>query len=148
MDRDEYERDLARRQAEHLRSIRPDNTYWRPCLHDACSSCVGTGVRRDGSPCVHSISCPCQKCSPHSLSTGGFTCSNVGDPTNWNKDPDTGVAIVRTLNSISILSGKSFEKAYARVSEIESRSELAPVIEFSQAFARYTRKAMDETNYG
>lgn len=31
------------------------------CLHKLCE-CRGTGVRRDGTPCVHHISCPCDKC--------------------------------------------------------------------------------------
>lgn len=35
------------------------------CLHDNCTSCDGTGIRKDGlGPCVHMISCPCPKCSP------------------------------------------------------------------------------------
>lgn len=33
------------------------------CLHDNCSSCNGTGIRKDGlGPCVHMISCSCPKC--------------------------------------------------------------------------------------
>lgn len=33
------------------------------CLHDNCSSCNGTGIRKDGlGPCVHMISCNCPKC--------------------------------------------------------------------------------------
>lgn len=33
------------------------------CLHDNCSSCDGTGIRKDGlGPCVHMISCNCPKC--------------------------------------------------------------------------------------
>lgn len=35
------------------------------CLHDNCSSCNGTGIRKDGlGTCIHMISCPCPKCSP------------------------------------------------------------------------------------
>lgn len=34
------------------------------CLHDTCSECHGEGVRKDGSPCIHYISCPCSKCNP------------------------------------------------------------------------------------
>ena len=35
------------------------------CLHDNCSCCGGTGIRKDGlGMCVHMISCPCRKCSP------------------------------------------------------------------------------------
>lgn len=68
MDRDEYERDLRRRQAEHLKHVKGGWDYrapWSPCAHDACSECVGTGVKRDGSVCIHGISCQCPKCSPY-----------------------------------------------------------------------------------
>lgn len=72
MNREDYERDLARRQKEHLDRIRPFGTgtglsNWQPCLHDSCPECVGTGVKHDGSPCIHMISCPCPKCSPRSM---------------------------------------------------------------------------------
>lgn len=61
----QYEDDLAERQRKHLESISNIvNTNWRPCMHDQCLQCVGTGINRDGSPCVHSISCPCPKCTP------------------------------------------------------------------------------------
>ena len=46
---------------------RPVPTYkeYSNCLHDNCSSCNGTGIRKDGlGPCVHMMSCPCPKCSP------------------------------------------------------------------------------------
>jgi hypothetical protein len=36
----------------------------QPCKHDNCSVCHGTGIRKDGTSCVHMISCPCPKCSP------------------------------------------------------------------------------------
>ena len=46
----EYEEDLARRQREHLdRVYNNQNLAWRPCLHDACTQCLGTGVKKDGS---------------------------------------------------------------------------------------------------
>jgi len=35
----------------------------RQCLHQQCSSCRGTGIKKDKSVCVHMISCPCPKCS-------------------------------------------------------------------------------------
>lgn len=35
-----------------------------PCLHSQCQECFGLGFKRDGTPCVHYISCPCPKCSP------------------------------------------------------------------------------------
>jgi hypothetical protein len=66
-DRDEYERDLQRRQKEHLDNVASHGPAWRPCLHDSCPECLGTGVRRGGGACIHGISCPCPKCSPYSI---------------------------------------------------------------------------------
>jgi len=34
------------------------------CLHDQCIECLGTGRRKDGTICIHMISCPCPKCNP------------------------------------------------------------------------------------
>lgn len=67
MDRQTYEEDLARRQKEHLDRVAGRNDHnWRPCMHDQCQSCHGTGIRYDGSSCIHGIACPCPKCSPQS----------------------------------------------------------------------------------
>lgn len=67
-ERDSYERDLRRRQEEHLRNIgRRSQEPWRPCMHDGCSECVGTGRKKDGTPCIHMISCPCPRCNPARL---------------------------------------------------------------------------------
>lgn len=63
--RRQYEEDLVRRQRSHLDAIGADrDTNWSPCMHDACPECVGTGVKHDGSSCVHGISCPCSRCTP------------------------------------------------------------------------------------
>lgn len=35
------------------------------CLHKKCSECLGTGVKSDGTSCVHGISCPCSSCTPY-----------------------------------------------------------------------------------
>ncbi len=49
---------------DDYRSIYPKPDK-QPCLHDSCSSCGGTGVRKDsGLFCIHALSCPCPKCSP------------------------------------------------------------------------------------
>lgn len=65
MNRKEYERDLAERQRKHLEQLRQSSEHaWRPCLHDSCPTCAGTGVNKFGGSCVHGISCPCPKCSP------------------------------------------------------------------------------------
>jgi len=65
MNREEYERDLRERQRKHLESIQSpfSGQQWQPCLHDQCPSCHGTGIRSNGSICVHGISCNCHKCS-------------------------------------------------------------------------------------
>ena len=66
IDRESYERDLRARQKEHLRQIEEgQNQNWQPCLHDNCPECCGTGIKRDGSICIHFISCSCPKCTPY-----------------------------------------------------------------------------------
>lgn len=68
-----YDEDLRRRQQEHLRQVRENlERDWQPCMHDACTECVGTGIKKDGTPCIHFISCPCPKCNPRCCS------NNVG----------------------------------------------------------------------
>lgn len=64
-DRDAYEADLKRRQAEHIRNVQGNNIPWQPCMHDQCTECHGTGVKITGGTCVHMISCHCPKCTPH-----------------------------------------------------------------------------------
>jgi len=40
----------------------------RRCLHDNCTQCSGSGVRKDGlGPCIHMISCPCPRCNPYRM---------------------------------------------------------------------------------
>jgi len=69
-DKKQYEEDLKKRQEEHLKNIqKQQDINWRPCMHDSCPSCVGTGLKSNGSACIHYISCPCPKCSPQSIST-------------------------------------------------------------------------------
>ena len=64
--RDNYEKDLEKRQQDHLdRVYRRNDIHWKPCLHDGCSQCHGTGIKLDGSMCVHMLSCPCPKCTPY-----------------------------------------------------------------------------------
>lgn len=65
MNRQEYEEDLKRRQAEHIKRISTpmEFEYWQPCLHDLCPECLGTGLSLNGGTCVHWISCPCPKCA-------------------------------------------------------------------------------------
>ena len=68
MNREQYERDLAERQRRHMESLsRAEYRNWKPCAHDQCQSCHGTGLGMFG-PCVHSLYCDCPKCSPQSLS--------------------------------------------------------------------------------
>lgn len=62
--REDYERDLRERQRRHLDNInRMIDSYWTPCMHEQCPSCHGTGLKADGSFCIHNISCNCPKCS-------------------------------------------------------------------------------------
>lgn len=60
--KDNYQKDLQKRQQEHLNSIQ-ERIYDVPCMHDNCPSCVGTGIKSDGSLCFHHLSCNCPKCS-------------------------------------------------------------------------------------
>lgn len=62
----DYEDNLKRRQKEHLDQVNRNKNYnsYSYCLHDSCSECIGTGVKIDGSFCIHYISCACPKCSP------------------------------------------------------------------------------------
>ncbi len=38
--------------------------YGNHCLHDNCLVCGGTGIKKGGGACIHSLSCSCPKCSP------------------------------------------------------------------------------------
>lgn len=67
-----YEEDLKNRQEEHLRKVKEyaqrNQGYvyevdYSFCMHDACPECVGTGIKIDGSACIHMIACTCKKCS-------------------------------------------------------------------------------------
>lgn len=61
-----YYEDLRKRQAKHLQNVKGQNdSNWRPCMHEQCGSCCGTGIQANGSPCIHMISCPCPKCTPY-----------------------------------------------------------------------------------
>ena len=64
MNKEQYEKDLRQRREEHLKNIVCQRRVvdWQPCMHDACSECIGTGIRKDGTRCVHMISCPCPEC--------------------------------------------------------------------------------------
>ena len=79
-DREKHEREVLKRQREHIRKVveraARENvqetiirTGWKPCVHDACTSCHGTGVKTDGTRCVHMISCSCPKCSPYYMTS-------------------------------------------------------------------------------
>lgn len=75
-----YYEELERKQKEHLKRVSDwldkatGNNYlsnnfvfkkpWKPCMHEQCSSCHGTGIKFDGSMCVHTLYCDCPKCSP------------------------------------------------------------------------------------
>lgn len=61
MNKEEYEKDLKARQEVHLKSLETKED-WKPCLHDQCPNCLGTGKSKFGL-CIHSISCDCPKCT-------------------------------------------------------------------------------------
>lgn len=57
----DYLRDLQERQRKHLDSLEPKIAF-RPCLHDQCPRCHGTGRSAQGM-CIHGIACSCPKCA-------------------------------------------------------------------------------------
>lgn len=46
------------------RYIDSTKKYYFKCLIDNCTLCNGTGYKVDGSICIHTTSCICQKCNP------------------------------------------------------------------------------------
>jgi hypothetical protein len=67
MDKKTFYDELEKRQAEHLKEVTRRATggeQWKPCRHDLCTECHGTGVRLDGTPCMHALHCDCPKCAP------------------------------------------------------------------------------------
>ena len=40
------------------------NDIKEPCLNKLCIECHGTGKKKDGTLCIHFISCSCSKCTP------------------------------------------------------------------------------------
>ena len=76
---DQMEAEVRRRKEEHMRRVAtttPHGTAYKigekkrpyiPCAHDSCTQCHGTGVKIDGTACIHMISCSRPKCSSHSL---------------------------------------------------------------------------------
>lgn len=34
-----------------------------PCINDNCYKCSGTGIKQDGSACMHRMICSCPKCA-------------------------------------------------------------------------------------
>ena len=62
------DRDLKRRQQEHLQKVKKNKPQKADCSHNQCSQCIGTGVKVDGTPCIHMIACSCPICSPSCIS--------------------------------------------------------------------------------
>lgn len=80
---EQYEKDLAERKRRHLEAVRQGSQRpWQPCMHDQCTQCHGTGVKLDGSTCVHFMSCPCPKCSPTYMGT-----LPLETPVRWSNPP-------------------------------------------------------------
>lgn len=67
---EEYDRQLRDRQRQHLDAVKQrQQMQWQPCAHHGCMQCYGTGIKLDGSMCVHFISCSCPRCTPYCMST-------------------------------------------------------------------------------
>lgn len=94
-----YYEELRKRQEEHLKRVNdwlnkaisfPIQNFkqppWKPCLHDSCTSCHGTGIRYDGISCVHMISCDCPKCSPSYLSTSNDNTISYSHHSSFTND--------------------------------------------------------------
>lgn len=65
MDKETYEQALKARQKAHLDGIKINqNIQFQPCAHDSCPECCGTGIKKDGTMCIHNLYCGCPKCSP------------------------------------------------------------------------------------
>ena len=64
-DFDNKDRELEGRQRRHLEGLRDSGSLWHPsqCHHNLCPRCHGTGISENGT-CIHSLSCPCSRCSP------------------------------------------------------------------------------------
>ena len=65
--------DFEQRRREHIRGVRRGWGFdgeWDPmdCAHNRCTECVGTGVKKNGRPCIHMISCTCSRCRKFSFS--------------------------------------------------------------------------------
>lgn len=104
IDREQYYRELEERQRKHLESLRkhfgdqgaePHQPAWRPCLHEACQRCHGTGHSIHGM-CVHALSCPCPKCSTYSM---------VSMPIGISAGGGTAIGDMPGASSISMSSG-------------------------------------------
>ena len=105
MTKEEYEKDLKKRQKQHLNRMRNlQDKDWKPCVHDSCPHCIGTGVRLDGSQCIHMIYCNCPKCSPISqignpvTISGASKISEITTSNTFILGPDFNGKIYNTFN--------------------------------------------------
>lgn len=76
MNKEEWLKELKKRQEKHydniknykinnksnLKIINTKKLDWKPCEHDKCSLCHGTGLNIKGEPCIHYINCSCPRC--------------------------------------------------------------------------------------
>ena len=61
------DRDLKQRQEQHLKEVLgEEGAQLSYCAHDNCTACLGTGITKQRTICVHAIACSCPKCSPWS----------------------------------------------------------------------------------
>jgi hypothetical protein len=59
------DKNTAEKQRAHLKKVAENlGQDLQPCLHDGCPECLGTGIKLDGSSCIHMLNCLCPKCTP------------------------------------------------------------------------------------
>lgn len=65
-----FDEQIEREKREHLERVRENMDRRRrsyPCAHDQCRQCHGTGIKLDGTACIHMLYCSCPRCNPASF---------------------------------------------------------------------------------
>lgn len=108
---EDYEKKLKERQRKHLESIKGYRD-WKPCMHDQCQDCHGTGRKVDGSSCIHMIACGCPRCTPYSMSVryeGKIESGPNAEDPNPQFEPCHKVILIQA--DVPNLNGDVFSKA-------------------------------------
>lgn len=138
-DIEKYNQDLQHRQQEHLEGIKKQReANWKPCLHDSCTNCVGTGVKKDGSMCVHMISCPCPKCSVTMMSAkNGTSVTAIIPSSEWFKDQFKENKMPYFITKDDYVVGKWHDFHDGQKSNIEGRQTIAVCKNIQDAYKVY-----------